>query len=108
MTKASKASNVAPSDQARLTNQEAPRCRANWGKRRRATSSVRAGVASRDTSNKDSTTMRGVTAKITISGASTVLSPPAPTLCNQAQTALTKLEASNQARTAASAPSQKK
>src|ERR1035437_7449725 len=71
-----KASRVEPSDHNTQTPNELPRSRANWGKRRLATSDTIAGSIVNATANTDSMTITGVVKKITISGATTVLSPP--------------------------------
>ena len=52
--------------------------------------------------------MSGVTAKMTMSGASTVLSWPIPTVSSQFQSMVSSAADSSQSRTASSAPSQKK
>ena len=52
------------------------------------------------------TAVNGVTAKITISGATTVFSLPAPTPCNQSQTLFMRSDDSSAARTHCSAASQ--
>ena len=82
--------------------------RSSWAKRRSATKAVRAGVIRTATNSRDSTTISGVTAKITIKGANTALRLPAPTLCSQSQMELMTEDASKVTRTQSSAPSQKK
>ena len=107
-TRASKAMAVEPSDQPRLFRNEPPRLRASPGKRRSATSASRVGVMNVETSSSEPTTMSGVTAKMTMSGASTVLSWPMPTVSSQFQSMVSSAADSSQSRTASSAPSQKK
>jgi hypothetical protein len=80
--------------------------RSRCGKRRSATSATSAGVMSAATISSATSTMTGVTAKITISGASTVLSLPAPRPSSQPHSRVIQAEDSSVTRTHSSAGSQ--
>ena len=58
------------------------------------------------TNSSESTTITGVTAKITMSGATTVFNPPMPTPCSQSQKLFMSWEDSSMARTPSTADSQ--
>ena len=73
--------------------------RSSWGKRRSATSDTNAGAIMAATTSSDTSTRIGVTAKITISGASTGFRPPAPMACSQSSIVLMSDDASRALRT---------
>src|SRR5687767_5436375 len=92
ISRANKASTVEPSDQAMLVASEPPRLRSRCAKRRSATSADKEGPMNTATSSSDNSTINGVKAKITISGATTVLRLPAPTPCNHDHTLFMRSE----------------
>ena len=94
------------SDHIRLVKNELPRLRSSAGNRFSATSEVKAGVISKATDNRDTTTISGVTAKMTIRGTSTALRPPNPTPCNHSDKVLIRVEDSTHKRTVSSTMSQ--
>ncbi len=105
-TSATSASKVDTSDHHRLASKEPPRLRSRLGNRFLATSKVSAGAIKSDTTISESTTMSGVTAKITISGASTAFRSPMPKLCIQPVMLPIRVEDSSHSRTEASKLSQ--
>ena len=95
-----------PSDHIKPNSKEPPRLRSSATNRRAATSDTKAGVITSATTNRQNTTMTGVTAKITISGATTDLSEPRPTPFSHDQTLVMMADDSSAARTASMACSQ--
>ena len=98
-TSATAASSVEPSDQRMLIRMEPPFLRSSVAKRRSATMATSEGVMATATMIRDSSTMTGVTAKITISGARTASRLPSPMPCSQVAKLLNRSDDSRTART---------
>ena len=107
-TKAPSASNSEKKVHPKLRSKLPPCLRCKPAKRRSATMRVRVGVIKNDTASKEATTTKGVKAKITSKGATTVLRLPKPTPSNQRQIVSSQSLASSQPRTKVTAVSQYK
>ena len=92
----------------KLKSKLPPCLRCMPAKRRSATMRVSDGVIMNATASKDATTTKGVNAKITSKGATTVLRLAKPTPSNQRQTVSNQALASSQPRTKVTAVSQYK
>jgi hypothetical protein len=107
-TSATSARMVTPSERSTLPMKEAPFFCSSEGKRRSATSLVSAGAMKPATISRHATTMSGVAASTTTSGASMEVTSPENSLPIQAQKLDSSGQASSAPRVQATAPSQKK
>ena len=92
--------------QSKLCNMLAPRFRSRVGKRRSATMRVKPGVMKAETENSETTTTKGVTAKITSKGATTVFRSGTPSCSIQLHRDASRLNCSRNWRTPDTAASQ--